>query len=269
MAVVAIGFISCKKDDNAADPGSGGTGGTALTVEKVNKALLIDFSEDWCGPCGDNGGPAFDSLLSYESSKINAIKVYTSSNNSALNWTVGNGLWSIYNNANYGGSGIPKFIIGNAYQGVGPINSTVQSSLTKANNFNNGAVVAGIALSKSIEGDSMRVTTKTKFFVDQLPGTDIRIALYVVEALVLADQNATGGTISNYEHRNIVRTSNGSTYTGLQINSTSAITANQEFDNSFSMYLKPGWDKNNLKVIAVIWKMNSNPPAVLNSNIAK
>jgi hypothetical protein len=262
LAIAAIGFTSCKKDKNEAPASS-------LSVEKTNRALLIDFSEDWCGPCGSNGGPAFDSLLSYESSQLNAIKVYTGSNTSSLNWSTGSGLWTIYNNATFGGNGIPKFIIGNVYQGVGALNSTVSSVLTKANTFNGGAVIAGIALSKSIEGDSIRVKTKTKFFVDQVAGTDIRIALYVVESLVLADQQVGSSIVADYEHRNIVRTSNSNSYSGFQINSTAAIVADQVFDNSFSMYLKPGWDKDNLKVVAVIWKMNSNPASVLNSNVAR
>ncbi len=70
-AIVAISFMGCKKDDDNSGTPTGG-GGT-LTVEKKNRPLLIDFSEDWCGPCGSNGGPAFDSLLSYEGSMLTAI----------------------------------------------------------------------------------------------------------------------------------------------------------------------------------------------------
>ncbi|MBL0096050.1 MAG: Omp28-related outer membrane protein [Bacteroidetes bacterium] len=267
VAIVAISFMGCKKDDDNSGTPTGG-GGT-LTVEKKNRPLLIDFSEDWCGPCGSNGGPAFDSLLSYEGSMLTAIKVYSGSNNAALNWSTGNGLWTIYNNATYGGNGIPKFIIGNKYQGVGSVNSTVSSSLTKANTFIADSIVAGIALNKSIEGDSMKVNTKIQFFKSQLANTDIRVALYVVEELVIANQLVGSTNVATYEHRNIVRTSNSSTYSGLQINSTAAIAVDQVFDNSFSMYLKPGWDKSKLKVVAVIWKMNSNPAVVLNSNVAK
>jgi hypothetical protein len=269
MAIVAVTFLSCSKDDSNDNGGSGTTGG-GLTVEKKNRALLIDFSEDWCPPCGSNGGPAFDSLLSYEGNSLNAIKVYTGSNNSSLDWSTGNGMWSIYNNSTYGGNGIPKFIAANQYQGVySSWQSTVTGVLQKATAFNADSVLAGVALAKTIVGDSMKIATKVQFYKEQLAGTDMRLALYVVEESVISSQSTNTGTSANYAHKNIVRTSNSTNYAGEKINNSLAITADQVFENTYTVFLKPGWDKTKLKVVAAIWKMNSTPAKVINSNVAK
>ena len=85
LVITIIAITSCKKDKEET-PSSGG--GSSLTVEEKNRGILIDFSETWCPPCGAYGGPAFDSCLSIESSKITAIKVYGSSSPSSLNSAV-------------------------------------------------------------------------------------------------------------------------------------------------------------------------------------
>lgn len=80
----AMVFAGCKKSsDNSAAPATPVT--PTITVEKKNRAILFDFSEDWCPPCGAYGGPAFDSCISLEVNTMSLMKVYTTSNVSSLN----------------------------------------------------------------------------------------------------------------------------------------------------------------------------------------
>ncbi|MBK9319103.1 MAG: Omp28-related outer membrane protein [Bacteroidetes bacterium] len=267
-AIVTLTFIGCKKDSE--EPAPSGGGGTSLTVEKKNRTLLVDFSEDWCPPCGSSGGPAFDSLLSYEKTLLTAIKVYGGSNNSDLDCAIGNSFFSIYNNTTYGGNGIPKFIIANVHQPVYTTwASTVNQSLTKANTFAADSVIAGVALNKAIVGDSIKINTKVQFFKEQLAGSDYRLALYVVESNVISSQSTNTGSVANYQHKNLVRICNSSSYGGVVINNSTAVSMDQVFENSFTLGLKPGWDKSKLKVVAAIWKFNSNPAKVINSNVSQ
>lgn len=275
MAIASITLVSCSKsDDNDDTSGNNGGGGgtTTLTVEKKNHAFLIDFSEDWCHYCGSNAGPTMDSLKYYEGDKINAIKVSTSSNNSSFNSTIGPGITAIYNNSTYGGSGVPKFIIANQYMGLSSnINSNVSQTLSKANIFNNDSVTAAVALSKSMVGDSMVVKTKVQFYKEQLIGTDIRLALYVVEDGIVSPQKYDQSlpANANFVHNDVVRTANSTNYAGVNINNNTAIVVDQVFEQTYTMYINPAWNKNNLKVVAAIWKMNSNPAKVINSNLLK
>lgn len=267
LAIAAIGLASCNKDDNNDNGGGGSTGG--LTVEKKNRAILLDFSETWCPPCGSYGGPSFDSCLTQEGSVITAMKVYGSSTPSSMNAAISNGFAGAYNV-----SGVPDFYVNNTELASGggvysSIGSNYNWVMTKANAFAADSVVAGVALSKSIVGDSIKITSKVKFFKEQVAGLDYRLALYVVEDEIIANQSTNSGANPSYEHRNLLRIANAAAYTGVSINTSAAITMDQTFDNTTTLALNTAWNKNKLKVIAVIWKMGSNPAKVVNSNLLK
>lgn len=268
LACVSILFNACKKDDTA--PAAGGS--TSLTVEKKNRAAVIYFGEDWCPPCGSYGGPTLDSCLKQEGTLLTGMKINTSSNNSSLNWSTGNGMWNVFNSGVFASANaIPSMAVNTTKQSVTTsVSSNYSGAVSKATTFANGTVIAGIALRKSISGDSMAVDTKVKFFSDIAAGSDYRLAVYVVEDKIITSQSTSSGTNSNYEYRNLVRTCNASAYYGQEINNGGdAIALDQEFSNTYKMYLKPAWNKNNLKVIGILWKMGGSPAQVVNSNVVK
>lgn len=268
LACVSILFNACKKDDTA--PASSGS--TTLTVEKKNRAAVIYFGEDWCPPCGSYGGPTLDSCLKQEGTLLTGMKINTSSNNSSLNWSTGNGMWNVFNSGVFASANaIPSMAVNTTKQSVTTsVSSNYSGAVSKATTFANGTVIAGIALRKSISGDSIAVDTKVKFFSDIAAGSDYRLAVYVVEDKLFTSQSTSSGTNSNYEYRNLVRTSNATVYYGQEINNGGdAIALDQEFSNTYKMYLKPAWNKNNLKVIGILWKMGGSPAQIVNSNVVK
>jgi len=268
LACVSILFNACKKDETA--PSSGGS--TTLTVEKKNRAAVIYFGEDWCPPCGTYGGPTLDSCLKQEGTLLTGMKINTSSNNSSLNWSTGQGMWNVFNTGVFASANaIPSMAVNTTKQSVTTsVSSNYSGAVNKATTFANGTVIAGIALRKSISGDSIAVDTKVKFFSDITAGSDYRLAIYVVEDKIITSQSTSSGTNANYEYRNLVRTCNASAYYGLEINNGGdAIALDQEFSNTYKMYLKPAWNKNNLKVIGILWKMGGSRAQVVNSNVVK
>ncbi|MFM9007668.1 MAG: Omp28-related outer membrane protein [Bacteroidota bacterium] len=265
LAVAAIAFTSCSKDDD----NGGGSGSVSLTVEQKNRAILIDFSETWCPPCGSSGGPGFDSSLSIEGSKITAMKVYGSSSPSSMNSPISNGIATAYSV-----SGVPDFWVNNSELNPGGgVYSSAASNFNwvnnKANAFATEPVVAGVALSKSFVGDSMKVNTRVKFFQEQAANQDYNLAVYIVEDNIISNQSTNTGSVANYRHRNLLRVGNASVYTGVSINANAAIAVDQVFDKTFTLPVASTWNRNNLKVIGVIWKKGTTPAKVVNTNYIK
>jgi hypothetical protein len=262
--LVATTFLSCKKDD---DEPVAGSGSSSLTVEKKNKALVIYFGEDWCGPCGSAGGPSLDTALSQEGISLTGLKINSDSNNDTLNWQPGNQMFFDFSSTIFQSNGIPAMAVNNTKQLVSSsLGSNYNSILAKANQFVADSVTAGIALNKVIIGDSIKINTKVKFFKAQNAGVQFKLAVYLVEDDVISSQ--IGSSNPNYEHRNQVRIANGSnSYLGVPLNNSDPISINQEFSNTFTLGLKPYWKRNKIKVIGVIWKSGSTPYKVVNSNV--
>ena len=244
--------------------------GTGLLVEQKNRGILIDFSETWCPPCGSSGGPGFDSSLYLEGTSISAMKVYGSSSPATMNSALSNGLATAYNV-----SGVPDFWFNNSelnpgggvYSSAGANYNWVN---TKANAFMAEPVLAGVSLNKNIQGDSVSVTTRVKFFQAQSSGNQYTLAVYLVEDNIISNQSTNSGANPNYRHRNLLRSGNAGTYTGVALNGTAAITADQVFDNTFMLPKNSITGNNaNLKAIAVIWKLGTTPAKVVNSNVVK
>jgi hypothetical protein len=268
LCFAAIAFAACNKDDDDDNNGSGGNNPPPppeLVVEKKNFAALIDFSEDWCPPCGSYGGPTFDSALSQEGIILTGIKVYGSSNNTSLNAAVSDG-WA--NGFNV--TAIPSVYVNNTKTSITTsIGSNYNSIVQKANAFVSDSVRAAIALKKTLLGDSvMEVKTKVKFYVTDSSNANYTLGVYLMEDDVIANQSTNSGSDPDYVHRNLLRIGNASTYLGTPINSSADIVADQEFDAVFNLPLNPNWNTANLKVIAVIWQNGTGTPKVINSRLA-
>lgn len=261
LAITAVFFSSCKKDEDN-NTGNNNTGGNTLNVEKRNRALFMDFTATWCGPCGQYGGPAFDAAISSanEDTLLTGMKVYSPSSEPGMGHPFYTSMTSAFNV-----SGIPAFFVNNT-----SASTSTSNVVSKAVVFQNDTskIIAGIGVSKTIAGDSMKVSTKTQFFKPQNVGVDYKMAIYIVEDNVIETQLVGSTDNANYVHRNVLRASNGTTYSGVSINSAAAITVDQVFEKTYSIYLNPAWNKANLKAIAVLWKGGASP-TIVNSRVAK
>jgi len=238
-----------------------------VPVEEKNRAMLFDFSEDWCPPCGAYGGPAFDACMALEENTISLMKIYSSSNNSALNCSAGNALSSDYNV-----QGIPDFYVnGDELASGGGVYSSATANYNwvngKATAFAATAVNAGILLEKSFSGNTITVNAKVQFFIAQSAGKDFKLAIYVLEDDIISAQQVTGqGSVATYEHHNLLRALNAPTYKGDALNSMAAITQDQVFNKTYTINLNTAWKKDDMKVIGVVWNTTaSGKPTLVNS----
>lgn len=258
IALVAVAFASCKKDEETAPSGP-----SALSVDRVIRPFFVDYTATWCGPCGQYGGPAFDAVLDQnkEGTLLTAMKAYSTSSTAGM----GNPLYSQMTSA-FGVAGIPDFWVNNTAVSTSS-NAVISSATTQQNDT--AQLVAGVALRKELSGDSMKVTTKVKFFKDGATGANYSLAVYLVEDQITGYQLVGSSANNSYLHRNVLRGSNTTSYYGAALNNGTAVVSGAEFNNTYSIYVNPAWNKSKLKAIAVIWKNGATPYKVINSNVAK
>lgn len=268
MAGLVFGY-GCKKKDTTTTPPLNTP--TVLTVKEENKALLLDFSETWCPPCGSYAVPSFDKIVTdLENTTVCCVSIASSSTPADFNSKYSSAMgtdWAL--------KGVPSFFVNeDPLSPTGGVYSDPSQNMTwvqsKANNFSGSAVNAAVALDKKIDGTTLTIRTKTKFFADYVAGTDYRLALYVVEDKVLADQATTTGTLPMLAHSNLLRGGPTATYKGDALNAKGAIALGQQYEKEYTYTLNAAWKTSDIKVVAVIWEVPaSGKPKVVNCNMVK
>lgn len=286
IALISLGACKKKADETITVPGCMDVNsytfnseateddGSCQYVEQVNRAAYFHFTEDWCGPCGLYGGPAFDSIVkTIDGTTLTSMKIYRSSNVSQLN----NSLGTLMGDAsNFNAGGVPTKYVNNTKMSLyGAISANYNQIKSTATTFKGQPVVAGVQLSKAIDGSTMNVTANVQFFKDIAAGKDYRLSIYVLEDNIISKQNVVelgmpSNYVMTYNHRNVWRASSGADYKGEKLNVSAAIASFQIFTKSYSISLLPNWNKAQLKVMAVIWEVPaSGIPTVVNSNMVK
>ena len=124
----------------------------------------------------------------------------------------------------------------------------------------------------------MTIMTRTKFFTAQNAG-QYNLAIYITEDKIPGSQNEWNTAMTATYFRNVIydhilrMSVAGTDYTGAQL-INGAVSANQEFDNTFTAtlgYSVAGYTwtpvNANLNVVAVVYQVsNGLPVAVLNSH---
>lgn len=232
---------------------------------KENLGLIGKITANWCPPCGSWGWQLNGDMLSAAGSNATGLSIYSSTRTDNDNDKFQNqAAYDLAQKITL--SGYPSFSwnmndVSSQNSSGGGVNtagikSDVADSVTA---LAAAPVIASTGMTYTIQGDMVTVETKTKFWEDA-NGT-YNVAVYLVEDGALAGQASQSGIVG---HKYVLRSSMTPSTWGEQI-ATGAITANDEFDKTFTFDLSSSitpayadqpstWDKTKLKPFAVIYK---------------
>ncbi len=234
-AAVMLIFSACKKDEENNTE-------TELTPTAAQKGFILEWTSITCGICGSSGGPALDKF-SQDGPKGAMIALHVNSSDSMK---VPNNVYWAFSEDRPTGGGIPAFYAGDTKTSY----SDDQAVITQ---INSGNAVAGVAIDYEIDGNTMSIRTRTKFF--QPAQGDYRLSVFVLEDGIDGSDGAPqgydqAGGGSDYTHNCVWRASATSEIMGELI-ATDPV-ADSKVNKNYSVQLDPEW--NDVYPVAVIWK---------------
>jgi hypothetical protein len=247
----------------------------AQTVDQKTRALVVKFSETWCGPCGAYAVPLTDSFLPKMNAADNGcfLNIKSSSNPSSMN-SVGGDIMA--GASGYNIDGYPSILINSAANNLDFNNVIVAGDVNQVMSAINTeiatAAVANIGADFSIANNKVTVKTKVKF--NQAVTGEYSIAVFLYEDKISAQQNGYPGGAAI--HHNVLRGGMSSTTSTSLASSpwgeavgTTTITNGQEFSKTFSVDVNSGWISANLNAVVVVFKKENNKFKAINSRYGK
>lgn len=239
-----------------------------INVPNTKKTVIMKFTADWCGPCGEWAWDAMDSLIFKSKNGMNAICVNVYSKNVDHAPLLLDSSYYVYeDNRDNNVFGIPSFAVSNifathlALNTIAPLEKLVDSITSVPPIVNSGFIPKW-----NNSGDELTIETKTKFFISDT-GT-YAVAAYLYEDNVMAPQAGQGNVpypLYTVAHKNVLRSPTSIPPFGVQL-SGSIFTPSSSFSNKFVISKKKLWDKANIVAFTIVWKKNGNKWEVANAN---
>lgn len=222
-------FISCVDPVEPVEP-TPPTPWDNLTPGIAQWGLVINYTANWCGPCGQWGVPLLNNAVNL--TKVVGI-VVKASGDPQYNATI----YNSFVNDRVTGGGIPAFWMGDVTTtAIGPLN-TLLARTPKAS----------IAMKHEIVGDSMIVYSSVNTLTGFTPG-DYFLSVVVQEDGLLYSQ--TGITDPNYKHKLVARRA----YKDLAYGETVTLTSGVKNNFRHAIKLESAWVKANCYASVVLYK---------------
>lgn len=256
LALTAVFFMGCK-DETGTTPVKGESG-SSIEVSEANFALYTKITATWCPPCGGWGWDLSKEINTEIEGNGIGLGVY-GSNTSKMTNTTAQALTT-----DIGISGYPNFALNGVNETATSETGGIFTAQTKTNvvdaatAFASAPVEMGIGGKLTWEDSKLNIDLSVKAFKDQ--SGEYTVAAYIVEDDVLEEQASQTGMV---EHHNVLRGSaNGETY-GTEF--SGALTAGTQTDMETMDYgVDPDWNKDNISVVAVIWKKEGSKHTFVN-----
>ncbi len=245
----------------------------AQTPVQTNKSLLIESSAAWCGPCGQNGAPFYEAMISdpYSSNKTIFVSMhpswYTAKDSNSENYTLFSKVCDDWATEVDPWGFFPTFSLNFIDHSVMYTYGTeIYNALMSArDSFSAIATVASTGFTFKRTGNTISVTTRTKFW--QNASGDYYVGAYILEDSVVHEQTAYGGVPLGIDTmRYVMRASMDGNSWGDEIVNGS-VKAWQFFNKSFTYTVTdPTWDVTKLKVIVVLFQKTGGTYTYVNAN---
>lgn len=230
LSAMMIFTVACQKDDEDNDDDNNTNEENQLSPQQVQNGFAINYTATWCGPCGSWGAPRINNM---GNAAPNGVIITAHASNDPMHNAT---LYGDLNAERSSGGGIPSFW-------VGDVSSATESDMDA---LLQQTPDAGIDISYSIEGTTMTIETKTKFF-NAVSG-NFHLSCFVLEDGIdgssSAGQYAQNGTSSSYpnddyEHNFVLRAATSTGTYGNVIATDPA--ADAEFDETLTATIENSW----------------------------
>ncbi len=240
LFVIFMVVVSCKKD-NTTTPTS-----TALNPVQKQWGFVLEYTAQWCGPCGQWGAPTMTTLCAV-SPNVVGVACHAASGDAMNN----SALYSSFYSDRTDGGGIPHFWVGD--QNNNYATSAMTTLLAQT-------CTAAVDLNYTRSGNTITVNTQSKFFAN---GTgNYYLSVLVLESGINGSASAptgypqNGTTDANYTHKHVLRASaiTGKAYGESIVNGT--VKVGQTINKSYTITLDPTWTKT-INVCAILWNYDA------------
>ncbi len=213
--------------------------GSCSYPDETKKVVCFFFTDSDNSTCGSFGINLLDQVKATNPVNTYFISVHPNGTD-ALFSPSGIDVASAFNV-----SGFPDF-------GVGDQNNLLNQStiLNAIQNESTESPLAGINPEVTVTTDSVIITMYGRFYTNDT--STYFAAAYLAEDNIISPQTGLSPT---YSHQHVFRGSSGLSGIGTQIN-TLPISLNSSFKIRRSIYIQPGWNISNSRIIAVIWRQN-------------
>jgi len=215
---------------------------TAQEVLPKQQALITKIAATWCINCGTWGWNTYEGIL--EENAENAL-IITAHYNGDLYTKTAKSI-----SDNFGSIGQPQFFLGNELTRLHEGNRVAKQAEIKeaVQTISTQMPVANTGIQYQLKDESLAVRVKTKFF--QNTTGEFYVATYILENEVLNFQTGKEAVVA---HTKVLRGAFTENDFGIAIGNQS-ISNGAEFIRNQTVDLSANWDKDNLEVVAIIWK---------------
>lgn len=230
-----------------------------INVPQTQKSLYGSVDATWCGNCGNVGIPTTASIYSQVNDKAVFFELHASTS-SALYSSTAEAL-----SDEFGVSSYPSVTLNGMLEG--PLNGSIESQLVDniTNNYSENSAQVNAGFEWTSEGDSLFVTTNTKFF-EALSG-EFYTGVYISQDSIWEYQANYNPDIpnGNIYHFHILRDVFSEDVHGVETGN-GTIAADTEIITHHKIKMDPSWDLNHIHINTIVWEKNGSDYTFKNAN---
>lgn len=244
---VLMSIWGCKDEETTPTPPD-----ATINVAEQNMGLYSKITATWCGPCGSWGWDLNKEITENIIENAIATSIYGSPSSKLTNETAQKLA------VDFGVKGWPTFSFNGTNRTEYGENGGIYTTVTQSNvidavsEFANSPVEMGVGGNVSWDGNAFTLNWALKTFKDQ--SGNFKVGAYVLEDGVMEIQSGKSGSVS---HKNVLRDKITDEIYGIDFSGNLSANSYTELDAQ-TYDVDPSWNKDNIDVIGIIWKENSN-----------